>query len=45
MPQWILYLVVAIAAWLTLSVMGGLLLGRLLGLVSRHLPPPGRRLA
>jgi hypothetical protein len=45
MPQWILFLVLAIAAWLTVSVVGGLLLGRLLGLISRRLPHPRRRVA
>ena len=46
MPQWILFLVLAIVAWLMLSVGGGLLVGRLLGLAARRLPHPwGRRVA
>ena len=45
MPQWILLLVLAIVAWLALSVGGGLLVGRLIGLVGRHLPHPRRRIA
>jgi hypothetical protein len=45
MPQWILFLVLAIVAWLTLSVGGGLLVGRLLGLAARHLRHPRRRIA
>ena len=36
MPQWILFLVLAIAAWLALSVGGGLILGRLVGAVTRR---------
>jgi hypothetical protein len=43
MPQWILFLVLTIVAWLMLSVGGGLLVGRLLGLAARHLPHPRRR--
>ncbi len=42
MPQWTLLLVLAIAAWLVLSVVGGLLVGRLLGLAERHRPHPRR---
>jgi hypothetical protein len=45
MPQWILFLALAIVAWLALAVVGGLLLGRLLAAVERHLPHPRRRLA
>jgi hypothetical protein len=36
MPQWIFLLVVVIAAWLVLSVVGGLLVGRLIGFVERR---------
>ncbi len=45
MPQWILFLVLAIVAWLTLAVVGGLLVGRLLSVVARYLPHPRRRIA
>jgi hypothetical protein len=45
MPQWILLLVLAIVAWLLLAVGGGLLVGRLIAVVERHLPHPRRRLA
>jgi hypothetical protein len=45
MPQWILLLVLAIVAWLALAVGGGLLVGRLIAVVQRHLPHPRRRLA
>jgi hypothetical protein len=45
MPQWILLLMLAIVAWLALSVGGGLLVGRLLSLAARHLPHPRRRIA
>jgi len=45
MPQWILLLVLAIVVWLALSVGGGLLVGRLIGVVERHLPHPRRRIA
>jgi hypothetical protein len=45
MPQWILFLTLAIVAWLMLSVGGGLLIGRLLGLASRRLPNQRRRAA
>ena len=45
MPQWILFLVLAIIAWLMLSVGGGLLVGRLLGVAARHLPHSRRRTA
>jgi hypothetical protein len=38
MPQWIIFLVLAIVAWLALSVGGGLLVGRLLGAASRRRP-------
>jgi hypothetical protein len=36
MPQWITLLVLAIVAWLALSVGGGLIIGRLLGVASRR---------
>jgi hypothetical protein len=42
MPQWILLLVIAIVAWLALSVGGGLLLGRLLSAGTRRRPHQGR---
>jgi hypothetical protein len=42
MPQWIIFLALAIAAWLTLSVGGGLLLGRLLSVAARRRPHPRR---
>lgn len=45
MPQWIIFLALAIVAWLALSVVGGLLVGRLLGAVARHLPHQRRRIA
>jgi hypothetical protein len=45
MPQWIFLLVIVIAAWLALSVVGGLLVGRLIGFVERQVPHPRRRLA
>jgi len=45
MPQWILFLALAIVAWLVLAVGGGLLVGRLIAVVGRHLPHPRRRLA
>jgi hypothetical protein len=45
MPQWILFLVLAIVAWLAVAVGGGLLIGRLIGVVERHLPHPRRRTA
>jgi hypothetical protein len=44
MPQWILLLALAIVAWLVLSVGGGLLVGRLIAVVKRHLPHQRRRL-
>ena len=44
MPQWILFLALAIVAWLALAV-GGLLVGRLIAAIERHLPHPRRRLA
>jgi hypothetical protein len=43
MPQWIFLLVLAIVAWLALSIVGGLLVGRLIGFVERHVPHPRRR--
>lgn len=45
MPQWILFLVFAIVTWLVLSVGGGLIVGRLLGVAARHRPHPRRRIA
>ncbi len=45
MPHWIIILMLAIAAWLALSVGGGLLVGRLLGVVARHRLHPRRRVA
>jgi nitrate reductase NapE component len=36
MPQWITLLVLAIVAWLVLSVGGGLIIGRLLAVASRR---------
>jgi hypothetical protein len=36
MPQWIILMMVAIGAWLVVSIGGGLVVGRLLGLVSRR---------
>jgi hypothetical protein len=45
MPQWILLLALTIVAWLVLAVGGGLLLGRLIAVVERHLRHPRRRLA
>jgi hypothetical protein len=45
MPDWIVFVVFAIVAWLVLAVGGGLILGRLLGVASRHLPRVSRRIA
>jgi hypothetical protein len=45
MPQWILFLALVIVAWLALAVGGGLLVGRLIAAIERHLPHPRRRLA
>jgi hypothetical protein len=45
MPDWIILLVLAIAAWLAVAVVGGLLVGRLIGFVERHLPHPRRHIA
>ncbi|HEY7693299.1 MAG TPA: hypothetical protein VH816_13260 [Gaiellaceae bacterium] len=36
MPQWIVFLILAIVAWLLVSVVGGLVIGRLLGAASRR---------
>lgn len=36
MPQWIILLVIAIVAWLALSIGGGLIVGRLLAVASRR---------
>jgi hypothetical protein len=38
MPQWITFMLLAIAAWLVLSIGGGLLIGRFLSLAARRLP-------
>jgi hypothetical protein len=35
-PQWIIFLVLAIAAWLVVSIGGGLVVGRLIRLASRR---------
>jgi hypothetical protein len=43
MPQWIVFLIIAIVAWLALSVGGGLLVGRLLSAGARRLPHQRRR--
>ena len=45
MPQWIFLLVITIAAWLAVSIVGGLLVGRLIGFVERHVSQPRRRIA
>ena len=42
MPHWVVILVLVIVAWLLLSVVGGLALGRLLGMASRGLTHVGR---
>jgi len=36
MPRWVVLLAVALVAWLSLSVLGGLLVGRLLDLATRR---------
>jgi hypothetical protein len=36
MPQWIVFLMLAIVAWLLVSIVGGLVVGRLLGAASRR---------
>jgi hypothetical protein len=36
MPQWIVFLVLAILAWFALSVGGGLIIGRLLSVADRR---------
>jgi hypothetical protein len=36
-PQWVVLLAVAVGSWLALSVIGGLVLGQLLNLLSRRL--------
>jgi hypothetical protein len=36
MPQWIILMAVAIVAWLVVSIGGGLVVGRLIRLVSRR---------
>ena len=45
MPQWIIFLILAIVAWLALSVGGGLIVGRLLSAAARRLPNARRRIA
>ena len=35
MPDWVVLLVLAVVAWLTVAVGGGLLVGRLMGAFSR----------
>jgi len=35
-PQWIILMLLAIVAWLVVSIGGGLIVGRLLGVVSRR---------
>ena len=45
MPHWIVVLVLAIVAWLTLAIGGGLLVGRLIEVASRLLPHQRRRIA
>ncbi len=42
MPHWILIVLLVAVGWLALSIGGGLAIGRLLGLASRHLPRPRR---
>jgi hypothetical protein len=42
-PQWVILLVIAIGAWFALSVGGGLLIGRILGMAERHRPQTRRR--
>jgi hypothetical protein len=44
-PQWVVLLVLAIAAWLLVAVGGGLLVGRALGRLSRLFRRSGRRRA
>jgi hypothetical protein len=36
MPQWIIFLILAIVAWLVLAVGGGLILGRILAVAARR---------
>jgi hypothetical protein len=36
MPQWVVLLAIAIGCWLALSVLGGLLIGRMLAAASRR---------
>jgi hypothetical protein len=36
MPQWIVLLMLAIVAWFVVSVVGGLVVGRILGAVGRR---------
>ena len=45
MPQWIVFLALAIVAWLVFSVGGGLLVGRLIEVASRLLPHHRRPIA
>jgi hypothetical protein len=43
-PQWIIFVILAIVTWLALSVGGGLLVGRLLSAAARRLPRPRRHI-
>ena len=38
MPHWVVLLVVTLGAWLVVTVVGGLLVGRALGVVARAAP-------
>jgi hypothetical protein len=40
MPHWVVLVVFAVVSWLVLSVAGGWLIGRLLGLASRRRSSP-----
>jgi hypothetical protein len=42
MPQWIIFLVLAIVAWFALSVGGGLVIGRMLSAAGRRRLHPRR---
>jgi hypothetical protein len=42
-PQWVVLLALAIAAWLLVAVGGGLLLGRAIDRLYRFVRRPGRR--
>jgi hypothetical protein len=43
-PQWIIFLILAIVAWLALSIGDGLLVGRLLSAAAHRLPRPRRHI-